>query len=62
MHEIAIYYFVLVWVSFAEIDLIVTVARGPVLIDPIAKLIVATVALIVLIVVGHRRGGLLPKG
>ena len=50
MASIALTYTFLAWLAGWWIDLLVTVARGPVLIDPILKLIVVTVCLVVIVV------------
>lgn len=59
MQEVAITYFVVAWLGCWLIDLIVVVARGPVLIDPILKLIIVTLCLIVILVRLARHGWLL---
>lgn len=46
MQERAIVYFVVAWLACWLVDLIVIVARGPVLIDPILKLIIVLACLI----------------
>jgi len=45
MQEIGIVYFVVAWLSCWLIDLVMIVARGPVMIDPILKLIVILLSL-----------------
>jgi hypothetical protein len=56
MLVIAVVYYVVALLTTWSIDLIVTVARGPVMIDPILKLIVVLLCLIVVLVglVRHR--------
>jgi hypothetical protein len=49
MQEIAIVYFVVAWLGAWLIDLVVIVARGPVLIDPVLKLIIVLLCFIVVI-------------
>jgi hypothetical protein len=49
MQEIAITYFVVAWLAAWAIDLVVIVARGPVIIDPILKLIVVLLCLVVVL-------------
>jgi hypothetical protein len=50
MQEVAIVYFVVAWLACWLVDLIIIVARGPVLIDPILKLVIVLVCLIVVLV------------
>jgi hypothetical protein len=59
MQEVAIVYFVVAWLAAWLVDLIVTVARGPVLIDPILKLIIVALCLGVVLVRLFRSGWLL---
>jgi hypothetical protein len=49
MQEKAIVYFVVAWLGCWLIDLIVVVARGPVLIDPILKLVIVLLCLLVVL-------------
>lgn len=49
MQEVAIVYAVVAWLTAWLIDLVVVVARGPVLIDPILKLIVVLLCDIVVL-------------
>jgi hypothetical protein len=49
MQEVAISYFVVAWLTGWLIDLIVIVARGPVMIDPILKLVVVLLCLVVVL-------------
>jgi hypothetical protein len=49
MQEVAIVYFVVAWLGAWLIDLVVIVARGPVLIDPVLKLVVVLLCFIVVI-------------
>ena len=51
--EIALYYFVVAYLACWEVDLIIIVARGPVMIDPILKFIIVLVCL-VLVLMGGR--------
>lgn len=50
MQEVAITYFVVFWLAAQLIDLLIIVARGPVLIDPIAKLVIVIVCLAIVII------------
>ena len=59
MQEKAIVYFVLAWLACWLVDLVVIVARGPVLIDPILKLVIVLMCLIVIMVGLARHGWLL---
>ena len=59
MQEKAIVYFVIAWLACWLVDLIVTVARGPVLIDPILKLVIVLVCLAVVLIGLSKRGWLL---
>jgi hypothetical protein len=59
MQERAIVYFVVAWLACWLIDLVIVVARGPVLIDPILKLVVVLVCLIVILIALARVGWLL---
>lgn len=61
MQERAIVYFVIAWLGCWLVDLIVIVARGPVLIDPILKLVIVLICLIV-VLVGLARHGWLWQG
>jgi uncharacterized membrane protein len=61
MQEKAIVYWIVAWLACWLVDLIVIVARGPVLIDPILKLIIVLICLIV-ILVGLARHGWLWSG
>lgn len=49
MQKVAIIWFVIAWLVCWLIDLTVTVARGPVLIDPILKFVVVLIAVIVVL-------------
>jgi hypothetical protein len=60
MQERAIVYFVVAWLACWLVDLIVTVARGPVLIDPILKLLIVLVCLIIVLIGLARHAWLLP--
>ncbi|HTB46470.1 MAG TPA: hypothetical protein VK741_22810 [Acetobacteraceae bacterium] len=59
MQEKAIVYAVIAWLACWLVDLIVVVARGPVMIDPILKLLVVLVCLIIVLVGLARHGWLL---
>ena len=50
MQEVAIVYFVVFWLAAQLIDLLIIVARGPVLIDPIAKLVIVIICLAIVII------------
>ena len=60
MQERAIVYFVIAWLACWLVDLIVIVARGPVLIDPILKLVIVLACLIWVLVGLSRARWLLP--
>lgn len=60
MQERAIVYAVVAWLACWLVDLIVIVARGPVLIDPILKLLIVLICLVVILVGLGRHGWLLP--
>ena len=60
MQEKAIVYFVVAWLACWLVDLIVIVARGPVLIDPILKLIIVLLCTVIVLVGLARSGWLLP--
>ena len=59
MQEKAIVYFVVAWLACWLVDLVIIVARGPVLIDPILKLIIVLVCLIIVLVSLGRAGWLI---
>ena len=59
MQEKAIVYAVVAWLATWLVDLIVIVARGPVLIDPILKLVIVLLCLIVILIGLARHGWLL---
>lgn len=59
MQEKAIVYFVVAWLAAWVIDLVVAVARGPVMIDPIFKLVVVVACLCVILFGLARHGWLL---
>jgi hypothetical protein len=59
MQQVAIYYFVVAYLACWLVDLIVIVARGPVLIDPILKLAIVLVCLIAVLFQLPRHGWLL---
>jgi len=50
MQEKSIVYFIVAYLACWLVDLIIIVARGPVLIDPILKLIIVLVCLIVILI------------
>ena len=60
MQERAIVYFVVAWLACWLVDLVIVVARGPVLIDPILKLIIVLVCLVIVLVGLARHAWLLP--
>jgi hypothetical protein len=60
MQERAIVYFVVAWLACWLVDLVVIVARGPLVIDPVLKLVIVLVCLIVVLVGLGRSGWLLP--
>jgi hypothetical protein len=59
MQERAIVYFVVAWLACWLVDLIVVVARGPLLIDPVLKLIIVLVCLAIILFGLSRHGWLL---
>jgi hypothetical protein len=59
MQEKAIVYYVLAVLACWAIDLVMAVARGPVMIDPIVKLIVVVACLVVVVLGLARRGWLI---
>jgi hypothetical protein len=59
MQERAIVYFVVAYLACWLVDLIVTVARGPLLIDPVLKLIIVLVCLAIILFGLSRHGWLL---
>jgi hypothetical protein len=50
MQERAIVYAVVAWLAAWLVDLIIVVARGPVLIDPIIKLVIVLICLVIILV------------
>jgi hypothetical protein len=50
MQEKAIVYFVVAWLSCWLVDLIFIATRGPVSLDPIVKLIIVLICLIVVLI------------
>jgi hypothetical protein len=56
MQEKAIVYGVVAWLACWLVDLIIIVARGPVLIDPILKLIIVLVCLAIILLGLSRHG------
>jgi hypothetical protein len=58
MQERAIVYFVVAWLACWLVDLIVIVVRGPVLIDPILKLVIVLLCLAVVLIGLSRHGWL----
>jgi hypothetical protein len=61
VQEKAIVYYVVAMLGCLLIDLIVVVARGPIMIDPILKLLLVAVCLIA-VVIGLARHGWLLSG
>jgi hypothetical protein len=59
MQEKAIVYAIIAWLACWLVDLIIFVARGPVMIDPILKLVIVLVCLIIILVGLARHGWLL---
>ena len=59
MQEKAIVYAVVAWLGCWLVDLIVIVARGPVLIDPILKLVIVLLCLAIVLLGLVRHGWLL---
>jgi hypothetical protein len=59
MQEIAIVYGIVAWLACWLVDLIITVARGPMLADPILKLVIVAVCLIIVLMRLFRHGWLL---
>lgn len=59
MQELAIVYGVIAWLAFWVLDLVIIVARGPVLIGPILKLVVVVICLAIILVRLARHGWLL---
>jgi hypothetical protein len=59
MQEKAIVYFVVAWLACWLVDLIVIVAREPLLIDPILKFAIVLLCLLVILVGLSRHGWLL---
>jgi hypothetical protein len=49
MQEKAIVYFVVAWLSCWLVDLVIVVARGPLLLDPILKLIIVAICLVIVL-------------
>ena len=60
MQEKAIVYAIVAWLACWLVDLIIIVARGPVLIDPILKLVIVLVCLLVILIGLARHGWLMP--
>jgi hypothetical protein len=58
MQERAIVYGVIAWLACWLVDLVIIVARGPVLIDPILKLIIVLLCLIAVLIGLARHGWL----
>ena len=59
MQEIAIVYGIIAWLACWLVDLIIIVARGPLLIDPILKLVIVLVCLLIIVVRLARHGWML---
>ena len=49
MQEKAMVYFVVAWLSCWLVDLVIVVARGPLLLDPILKLIIVAICLVIVL-------------
>ena len=60
MQERAIVYFAVAWLACWLVDLLIIVARGPVLIDPILKLIIVLLCLVMVLFGLVRNRWLLP--
>lgn len=58
--ERAIVYGVVAWLACWLVDLIIIVARGPVLIDPILKLVIVLLCLVAIVVGLQRQAWLWP--
>ena len=59
MQEKAIVYAIIAWLACWLVDLIIIVARGPVLIDPILKLVIILICLVVILIGLAKHGWLL---
>ncbi len=59
MQERAIVYAVVAWLACWLVDLIIIVARGPVLIDPILKLVIVLICLAIVLFGLSKSGWLL---
>jgi hypothetical protein len=59
MQERAIVYAIVAWLACWLVDLIVIVARGPLLIDPVLKLIIVLICLAIILFGLSRHGWLL---
>jgi hypothetical protein len=59
MQEKAIVYAVVAWLACWLVDLIVTVVRGPLLLDPVLKFIIVLLCLAVVLIGLNRHGWLL---
>jgi hypothetical protein len=59
MQEVALVYFVIAWLACWMVDLVIIVARGPVMIDPILKLIIVLICLVIVLIRLSRHGWLL---
>jgi hypothetical protein len=60
VQERAIVYAIVAWLACWLVDLVIIVARGPVLIDPILKLVIVLVCLVIILVGLGRHAWLLP--
>ena len=49
MQELAIVYGVLAWLGCWDIDLVITLTRGPLALDPVLKFVVVTVCLVIIL-------------
>lgn len=61
MQERAIVWFIVAYLACWLVDLVVAVARGPLLIDPVLKLVIVLLSLI-MVLIGMSRGGWLASG
>jgi hypothetical protein len=59
MQERAIVYAIVAWLACWLVDLIVIVARGPLLIDPVLKLVIVLICLAIILFGLSRHGWLL---
>jgi len=59
MQEVAIVYFVIAWLACWAVDLIIIVASRPIMLDPVVKLVIVLVCLIIILLRLARHGWLL---